>query len=353
MSLSPQRNIADELLASRQYEAALKHYKGSLEEVETDLVYTCINGCHAAFVLGDKYSFKKFIRLAIELKKQDIAYFEKKIKLLLAYAQRLLPLEDFELLTELLGAKKIDVDYFSRFVFILGFPRCGTTSLADTLLDSKKYIESLSPEGITSNLYIGNYSTSVDLWLNSFFLFPGDNGKVILDKSTHHLLNRAYFDYLVNYFPSSDYIISVRSPVERSISSYRFALDQGTRHSLEFCIQRELSLLKDLSLFNVFNNPEIFINYLDELNRMGIFMPIIYPSIIMNNLNNFHDVSRLNNLILYNIDTKSCHSVSADPYLINTLSNLSIKSNSAVKNLEISAGNNIIPPEVFDLNYWH
>jgi hypothetical protein len=352
MTLSPQRDAADKLNASRRHAAALRLYKGSLESAETGLLYTCINGCHAAVAISDKDSVKKFIKLAIQMKNQDVAYFEKNIRLLLAEAQKLLPSDDFEMLTELLGAKKICVNHSSRFVFILGFPRCGTTTLAHTLLNTKNYIESLSPEGITSNLNEGEYSSSIDSWLNSFFHFPGDNGKIFLDKSTHHLLNRTYFEYLINNFPSADYIISLRSPVARSISAYRFACDQGTTQSLEFCVQKEINLLKDFSLFNVFNSHQTFIKYVNELASIGIYMPILYPSIVMNNLNWFHDISKLSNIILYNIENRAHHSVSADPYLLNTLSNLFIRSNSSKHILENNVYDNIILPEFFDLDYW-
>lgn len=343
---SPLRTTADGLFAAKNFEMALEKYLESAASNEANLVYTYINGAYAAISLGKFEILTKFIFAAIDCKKQDTVYFYKKIGEIIFRALQFNINIDINRVREMLGATQFYISESTNFVFILGFPRCGTTSISSTLITSGKYIESICQEPLTISLEITDFNSSIDLWKKSIWQFPGMNGDIVVEKSTHHLLCKHYYENLFFYFPHAEFIVAVRDPLGRALSAYRFNVMQGSTLHFDAAIELEKSLIQSLGgVYAIFDSQNLFLSFLNKLASAGIYLPIIYPSVVMANINSLIDKIYVDQLTF--IDVRTNNIFGREPSLIssNLLSGLS-------KVLNPSSSIDIDIPEYFTDEYF-
>lgn len=279
------RDIADKFFSEGHFELSRTKYSLSIKENEANLIYTYMNGATLAEFLNDDEILLKYISSAISLEEQDQEFFKKQLSLILG---KIIAKNKYSLLNDLqkiVHIKKIDVTKALRKFFIVGFPRCGTTYIANCINNDLNGIQGLLPEGIdhlhskTEDECIDAVLENLSWSINSNF---SDNHEFsLVDKSTPFCLSKPLMQRLISRYPDINLVYAVRDPYERSLSAYRSC---NSSESFEFLANSEVEIIKGLGGINcIYEDFSIFKRYVESINKIQIPHPIIYPSALMLN----------------------------------------------------------------------
>lgn len=286
------RSAADLAFGEANFPLAMKLYRDSIAANENDLIYSFLhlaNVCSVEGGISRADEIRDALVSAISYKTQDLAYFHKIFPEL---AFRVGVYFGVNVLGDLLnsaGMSQLDFDSGSGCLCIAGFPRCGTTSLGQALVHAGIAIEPIIHEPYTEALGILETGEAMNLFRNSFWSWPGATGEIgspkwFIDKSTHWLLAE---EFVGNLF-SAEYkktlvLVAVRGPVQRSLSAYFFnRMQHGCLSSLSDVVAIESCLIRELGGYKaIFSSAGLFLEFVLLLSGKGIRVPILYPSIIM------------------------------------------------------------------------
>jgi len=125
--------------------------------------------------------------------------------------------------------------------FIIGAPKCGTTSLAVWLSKHPNiYMSPLKePHFFNTDLKYNNVSNPRGYWL----LFDGvtNEHKAVGEASVFYLFSRVAVPYIEREMPGSKYIVMVRNPVDMAYSLHEQQLVAGNEHIKDFAQAWRLS----------------------------------------------------------------------------------------------------------------
>lgn len=114
----------------------------------------------------------------------------------------------------------------TRRVFLVGAQRCGTT-LLHRLLDSHPDITMAKPVRPEPKVFLTDDVTG-DPCAYDARLFAGTaTTRVRGEKATSYLEHPEALDRIAKTFPDAVIVMSVRDPVDRALSNYRFTVDHG------------------------------------------------------------------------------------------------------------------------------
>ncbi|MGL5938805.1 MAG: sulfotransferase domain-containing protein [Waterburya sp.] len=109
---------------------------------------------------------------------------------------------------------------------IVGFMKCGTTSLYDYISQHPKILPACRKEIMYFNNKILN-KLDIDWYQANFPYIPDNSGYITGEASTLYVQYKSAAERLYKYFPNTKIIIVIRDPVARSISHYFFMKKLG------------------------------------------------------------------------------------------------------------------------------
>ncbi|PTB95821.1 hypothetical protein C9994_10110 [Marivirga lumbricoides] len=171
-------------------------------------------------------------------------------------------------------------------LFILGFPKCGTSSLFNVLNQSKEItgsrpketfflMDSNSPVRQYAENSIGNNKT----W-RSFYPFPVNSTTYIMEATTHHVFQDRMLEHLQNRSKDFKLIILLREPADRIRSSFYYTKYNASYINKSITFERYVSDLLHCNPMNYINNNssrfvlerELFYSkYIDHLRKYKSF----------------------------------------------------------------------------------
>lgn len=146
---------------------------------------------------------------------------------------------------------------------IIGFMKCGTTSLYDYLIQHpqalpafekephflSKYIQELEESGLKENWHLSDFGKKC--YLSHFPPRPKSPKFVTGEASTSFFFTPNIEKLVFNSFPNIKLIVIMRNPVKRTISHYYHAVKyDGEVRSFEECITKEMNEIEKI------NNPQ-------------------------------------------------------------------------------------------------
>ncbi len=283
---APCRTQADNAFAAGDHETALEKYSQSLDNREPGRMYTLLN-------MANLYKLHGQWHLALDnaLKAKhvicDFDYFETVVSQIL---NQLIAVNQIGLLrffVDNLGLSKNIVCPDDIRIFILGFPRCGTSSLANYLLGA---LDLISGPGLQTEHLQGIDVTLPPSFLSSKLLqaFSYEHNFCkkatcagYLDKSTGFSLNKKLLSVLINYFPNSRLMLCVREGYSRSVSAYRMCTNyQGL--SFSEAVDQEIAVINRFGgVASIFNDARIFAEMCLDMQALYLNHQIVYPTLVM------------------------------------------------------------------------
>lgn len=119
-------------------------------------------------------------------------------------------------------------------LFIIGAPRCGTTSLSSWLAEHPQIYFSPIKEPFFFSTDVHKPGVSSFEEYMSLFAAAKPSHKYIAEGSTSYLFSRIAVPKIEKLFPGSKYIVMVRSPVEMAISLYALNRTIGEENIEDF-----------------------------------------------------------------------------------------------------------------------
>ena len=304
------RSQGDSAIASGDLRAAMDFYKESIVAQEEKLLYSFVNLANLLTLIPEAKPDEiiELLIKALDCRDTDISYFRSSAKRLCFYLFMHGLEEESSAILTLAGFRKIVIREDSHFFYIPGFPRCGTTTIAATLVNGGLACDSLSQEPYTQLLGRNKgIEEEMKIVRNSYWSSTPlmQNETVFIDKSTHWLLNKAYSERLASISKNATILICTRKPAERALSAYKYGRDIGMVLSLKEAIDQEMRLVQDLGgISAIYGNKETFDHYLDMLGRIGIKLPILYPSLVMTQCKSIAPAEIIEKASFFDIDTK-------------------------------------------------
>jgi hypothetical protein len=120
--------------------------------------------------------------------------------------------------------------------FILGAPKCGTTSLADWLREHPLIFMSTPKEPHYFNTDSNHHGALNLAHYESFFSSANALHEAVGEASVWYLISEAAVDNILEYQPEARFIVCVRNPVEMAVSLHdqkRFTGDENIEDFLE------------------------------------------------------------------------------------------------------------------------
>ena len=111
-------------------------------------------------------------------------------------------------------------------VFIVGAQRCGTTYLYH-LLDGHPDITMARPVRPEPKIFLTDEVTGGPRSYDARLFAGRPAARVRGEKATSYLEHPASLDRIAKTFPNAHIVVSVRDPIERAVSNYRFTVDAG------------------------------------------------------------------------------------------------------------------------------
>lgn len=111
-------------------------------------------------------------------------------------------------------------------VFIIGAQRCGTTLLY-RLLDSHPDVAMARPVRPEPKVFLTDDVVGDPQAYDARLFADVPATRVRGEKATSYLEHRAALDRIAETFPDAHIVVSVRDPIERAVSNYRFSVDHG------------------------------------------------------------------------------------------------------------------------------
>jgi hypothetical protein len=307
---APLRQKADNAFQSGDLDFAIQAYRESIAAREDGLLYTYLNLACALICLSDASQDESISLLikSLACRSQDECYFSANIKSLCFRLFVLNREEEAEAVLTLAGLRKVVPQEGSQFLFVPGFPRCGTTTIATILAESGIAVDSISPEPYTYLIASSKtYQEQKRIVHSSYWgkSVPGPSKIYFVEKSTHWLLSRFHTEMLMSLAENPLVLICTRNPVNRSFSAFKFGCDIGMNLSLENALEAEARSIQELGgVKAIYSSGETFSGYLTMLEEKGVKLPIIYPSLIMKHFSDFAPAELLKRATFFNVDTK-------------------------------------------------
>lgn len=326
---APFRTLGDNAFQRRDIGTAIQMYRQSVDSEEEGMLYTYIN-LAAALCKADAISPAEITSLlikALACRDFDEKYFTSSIKELCFELIILGAYEESSAILTLSGLRKKIPVAESHFIFIPGFPRCGTTTVAKALESSGEAIGSISPEPHNRLMGLGLTEGEERKIVGNSFWAPANTesrDQVFIEKSTHWLLNIFYTRKMLSFSENASFIVCKRSPVDRAVSAYNYSRDKGMPLSLEDAIKKDSQLIKALGRINtLFNDKKAFECYLTNLGKEGIPLPILYPSSIMTKIKSLVPSTLAREMSFFDIDTKELSGKAIDNHLSGVIQSVS------------------------------
>ena len=280
------RRFADENFASLNYSAAMKYYLESIRLGEPHVAYSYLNGANLAAELNNIDLAAEWIKLAYlesDLDQKYAATVFGQVLSKICIRNRSV----FQDLAEQIGYVRTPVDYGDFFCLVLGFPRCGTTAITSSLKKQYGLEGGLTAESFLS---IEDMVTPEDLWRRLFLLrsySPPSNfaGRPkLIEKSTLFCLSREILIDIKNKFPHSKIVLCVREPFERSVSAY-LSCANHLKYSFEDAVRIEIEIIRAIGGVGLIYSQMLYLSrYIDGMAASGLNHPIVYPTVLMMNL---------------------------------------------------------------------
>ncbi len=118
--------------------------------------------------------------------------------------------------------------------FIIGAPKCGTTSLASWLAEHPQIFFSKYKESHHFNTDHNNYWFSEREHYEELFRDAKESHRAVGEGSVWYLYSRVAVPNIEKYAPGSRYIVCLRNPVEMVYSLHEQQLVEGNEHIAEF-----------------------------------------------------------------------------------------------------------------------
>lgn len=125
--------------------------------------------------------------------------------------------------------------------FIIGAPKCGTTSLASWLSEHPHVFMSPIKE---PHFYCSDFNAGILVSRDeyeSLFEKANDNHKAVGEASTSYLYSQLAIPNIEKELPGPKYIVMVRNPVEMAYAQYEQVYQDGLEHIKDFARAWELS----------------------------------------------------------------------------------------------------------------
>ncbi len=127
---------------------------------------------------------------------------------------------------------------------IIGFMKCGTTSLYDYILKHPQVL----PASQKEIMFFNNQNLlkmGIDWYRSNFPPIPDNSDYVTGEASTLYVQDSATAKRIKDNFPNTKLIVILRNPIKRAISHYHFDTRLfGRKNNLELIINREINNLK-------------------------------------------------------------------------------------------------------------
>lgn len=303
------REIADQNFSNSNHSAALSGYCYSIKEGEEGIIYSYLNGAMLACAMDRFLLAAKWLKTAEKIKENDPIYYKQCEKRILNKLRESIRRDLYEYLIKIFSYKKRDVAYSDFECMVLGFPRCGTTSVADAIAQDMNLRSGLVEESLDN---INLSSKREKLWshfLESFHYIDSIDGNEsentkFIDKSTCISLSKELMLDLNERFPNAAIFICKRDGFDRSISAYKRCENSGNWDFLS-CVKKEILLIKQFGgITKIFNSLAVLRDFNNSMAALSLSYPIVYPTMVMENYAALmHDVDT-DNLTFFNIDTK-------------------------------------------------
>ena len=124
-------------------------------------------------------------------------------------------------------------------LFILGAPKCGTTSVAawlgehqDVFLSNPK-----EPNYFSHGEFLPDRVSHIEYTLADYesLFAEANNSKVIMEASTNYMLHsRAVLPKILDYNPNAKFVVCLREPVSMAVSLHAERIFQGEEDVLDF-----------------------------------------------------------------------------------------------------------------------
>lgn len=285
---SPNRFRADAQFVSRPRES-LQFYAESIRTREPGRIYTFVNGANAALLQGDEKLAGDWLAQAINYRDEDEEFFGVGFSNAL---WRLLSLKNPHEAHKYLSRiglpvpNQIELDLH---LIVVGFPRCGTTSISTLVAEADELKTGLTLENFPP---ITRQEVDMDSLFESYELnlFLGevirqDNSpsQKMADKSTIFCLSKQLLAELSERYPNAKIYASTRDPFDRGISAYKRSQARFSSALCE-CVEKETEIIRSLGgVRAIFESVENLSSFLRACLGFGLDYPIVYPSALMKN----------------------------------------------------------------------
>ncbi len=285
---SPNRFRADSVFEIQTVDA-LSLYQSSVKSKEPGRIYTFLNGANCASSLNEQGIAEDWLLETIHHKFEDEEFFDANFPDALG---RLLSLKEpdeaLEYLSKIGLPLPVDLSLNLR-VIIIGFPRCGTTTISSHVAGLEDLQNGLSLENFPNlsgrSLNLKSLFKSYEINLLAGIRVRNGNTAIrnLVDKSTILCLSKELLSELTDRYVDAEVYAMIRDPFDRSISAFKRCKARHTK-SLSECVENEVSTIKSLGgARSIFESVSQLVNYLESCSGYGIDYPILYPSILMKN----------------------------------------------------------------------
>ena len=159
-------------------------------------------------------------------------------------------------------------------LFIIGAPKCGTTSLASSLFKSS---DCFVPKIKEPNFWGQNEINNISINKYQKIYQKGIKKKHLVDASTSYFSNPKAISQIYRYNPKALIIIILRDPIERAFSHWKMEKYQYLRESNDF----KTAFYLNGSHFNYFNQK---INPYREVSKYHTHINVVYNTFSKNQI---------------------------------------------------------------------
>jgi len=283
---SPHRFRADYLF-NIDRSMALHHYSQSVQSKEPGKIYTFLNGANCAPSLGQLELAGTWLAEGINCRYEDSDYFGEVFPhALWRFLSFKEPNEALAYLAQI-GFSSPNQSTIDLRRIVIGFPRCGTTTVASLFQEDSALQNGLTFENFPSllgrSLEMDSLfkSYEISLLFGSVIRQDGNQSNKFVDKSTILCLSKQLISELIMRYPEAEIYAVERDPFDRSISAFKRSQARFTSTLWE-CVQKELEVIESLGgVRSIFESINLLAQYLRGCLDFRIDYPLIYPSLLM------------------------------------------------------------------------
>ena len=130
---------------------------------------------------------------------------------------------------------------------IIGFAKCGTTSLYDYMIKHPRILEAGRKEiNFFNNEKL--FKLGIDWYKSNFPSIPNETGYITGEATPTYILNSVGMERIRNLCPNIKLIVILRNPVDRAISQHHFSIKRGGQYrSLEPAIISGITKIQNIT----------------------------------------------------------------------------------------------------------